>query len=168
MPHKRQIRYAPFMARTLEPKELCGSGRPSTTDEDIIRTEIENNPRSTLHQLAGMLNKSKSTIHDHTVKLLDVWVPHDLTEKNLLDRISICDLLYKRNEETPFLKQLVTRGEKWMIYKNIQRKRYWGKRDEPPLVTPKAGLHSKKMRVHLLLGNVGALTSYNVLLIPSQ
>jgi len=26
----------------------------------------------------------------------DVWIPHNLTEKN---RISICDSLYKRNEE---------------------------------------------------------------------
>ena len=65
-----------------------------------------------------MLNMSKSTIHEHFVKLsyinrFDVWVPHDLTEKNLMDRISICDSLYKRNEETPFLKQVVTGDKKW-------------------------------------------------------
>jgi len=59
-----------------------------------------------------MLNMSKSIIHEHFMKLgyinrFDVWVPHDLTEKNLMDRISICDSLYKRNEETPFLKQVV-------------------------------------------------------------
>ena len=41
------------------------------------------------------------------MKLDRLWVPHDLTEKNL-DRISICDSLYKRNEETSFLKQVVT------------------------------------------------------------
>ncbi|XP_017796120.1 PREDICTED: histone-lysine N-methyltransferase SETMAR-like [Habropoda laboriosa] len=97
-----------------------------------------------------MLNISKSTIHKHFVKLgyvnrFDVWVPHDLTEKNLMDRISICDSVYKRNEETPFLKQLVTGDEKWIIYNNVQRKRSWGKRNEPPLVTPKAGLHPKKV-----------------------
>jgi len=60
---------------------------------------------------------SKSTIHEHFVKLgyinrFDVWVPHDLTEKNLMDRISICNLLYKCNEETSFLKQVVTGDEK--------------------------------------------------------
>jgi len=46
-----------------------------------------------------MLNMSKSIIHEHFVKLgyinrFDVWVPHDLTEKNLIDCISICDSLY--------------------------------------------------------------------------
>jgi len=89
-------------------------GRPSTTDEDEIKTLIEYNPRYTIRKLAEMLNMSISTIHEHFVKLnrFDVWIPHDLTEKNLMDRISICDSLYKRNEETPFLKQVVTGDEK--------------------------------------------------------
>jgi len=53
-----------------------------------------------------------------------------------MDRISICDSLYKRNEEIPFLKQ-VTEDEKWIIYNNVERKRSSGKRNEP-LATPKA------------------------------
>ena len=79
-------------------------------------------------ELAEMLKISKSTIHEHFVKLgyinrFDVWVHHDLTEKNLMDRISIYDSFYKRNEEIPFLKQVVTRDEKWIIYNNFERKR---------------------------------------------
>ena len=73
------------------------------------------------------------------------WIPYDLTEKNLMDRISICNSLYKCNEETPFLKQVVTGDEKWIIYNNIERKRSWGKRNEPSLATPKANLHPKKI-----------------------
>jgi len=45
------------------------------------------------------------------INRFDVWVSNDLTEKNLMDRIFICDSLYKRNEETPFLKQVVTGDE---------------------------------------------------------
>ena len=37
-------------------------------------------------------------------------------------RIFICDSLYKRNEERPFLKQVVTGDEKWIIYNNGERK----------------------------------------------
>ena len=81
-------------------------GKPSTTDEDQIKTLIENNPRYTRRKLE-MLNTSKSIIHEHFVKLgyincFDVWISHDLTEKNLMDRISICDSFYKYNEETIF------------------------------------------------------------------
>ena len=35
--------------------------------------------------------------------------------------------------------------EKWILYNNVERKRLWGKRNEPPPSTPKAGLHPKKV-----------------------
>ena len=35
--------------------------------------------------------------------------------------------------------------EKWILYNNVEQKRSWGKRNEPPPTTPKAGLHPKKM-----------------------
>ncbi|XP_011062195.1 PREDICTED: histone-lysine N-methyltransferase SETMAR-like [Acromyrmex echinatior] len=117
-----------FKADDFNLKDHQRPGRPSTTDEDQIKTLIENNPRYT----TPWLHK------------FDVWVPHDLTEKNLMDRISICDSLYKRNEKT-FLKQVVTGDEKWIIYNNVERKKSWEKRNEPPLATPKTGLHPKKV-----------------------
>ncbi|XP_018053785.1 PREDICTED: histone-lysine N-methyltransferase SETMAR-like [Atta colombica] len=114
--------FARFKAGDFNLEDQECPDRPSTTDEDQIKTLIENNPRYTIR-------------------------PHDLTEKNLMDRISICNSLYKRNEETPFLKEVVTGDEKWIIYNNVERKRSWGKRNEPPLATPKAGLHPKKVMV---------------------
>jgi len=45
--------------------------------------------------------------------------------------------LYKCNEKTPFLKQVVTGDEKWIIYNNVERKRSWGKRNKPPLAIQK-------------------------------
>lgn len=80
-----------------------------------------------------MVDKSESTIHDHIVKLdyvsfLDVWVPHNLTEKNLLGNIFICIRFLITTRR--FLKQLVTGNEKWIIDKNDECKRSWRKRDE--------------------------------------
>ena len=75
---------------------------------------------------------------------LDVWVPHKLSEKNLLDHISACNSLLKHNENVPFLKQIVTGDEKWILYNNVEWKRSWGKENEPPPTTPKSGLHPKK------------------------
>jgi len=102
--------FARFKAADINLKDQERPGRSFTTNEDQIKTLIENNPRCTTRKLAEMLNMSKSTIHEHFVKLgyinrFDVWVPHDLTEKNLMNCIFICDSLYKRNEKTPFLKQ---------------------------------------------------------------
>jgi len=68
------------------------------------------------------------------------------------DRISICDSLCKRNEETPFLKQVVTGDEKWIIYNNVERKRSWGKRNEPPFSHPKSWSLSKEGHALYLVG----------------
>ena len=34
--------------------------------------------------------------------------------------------------------------EQWILYNNVEQKRSWGKWNEPPPATPKAGLHPKK------------------------
>ncbi|GFT32251.1 uncharacterized protein TNCV_1035141 [Trichonephila clavipes] len=41
------------------------------------------------------------------------------TPKNMMDGISICEALAKRNEIDPFLKQIVTEDQKWVTYDNI-------------------------------------------------
>ena len=39
----------------------------------------------------------------------------------------------------------MTGDEKWILYNNVERKRSWGKRNEPPPTMPKARLHPKKV-----------------------
>ena len=126
------------------------SGRPVEVDSDQIETLIENNQCYTTQEIADILKISKSSIENHLhrfgyVNRFDVWVPRKLSKKNLLDRISTCDSLLKRNENVPILKQIVTGNEKWILYNNVEWKRSWGKRNEPPPTTPKAGLHPKKV-----------------------
>ena len=45
------------------------------------------------------------------------------------------------NKNVPVLKQIVMGDKKWIVYNIVEQKRSWGKRNEPPLTTPKAGLH---------------------------
>ncbi|GFX14220.1 histone-lysine N-methyltransferase SETMAR [Trichonephila clavipes] len=45
----------------------------------------------------------------------------------MMDQISICEALVKRNEIHPFLKRRVIEDEKWLTYDNIVRKRSWSK-----------------------------------------
>ncbi|KAG6798618.1 teneurin-m isoform X2 [Apis mellifera caucasica] len=79
------------------------------------------------------------------VQKLDTWVPHELKEKHLTRRINNCDLLKKRNENDPFLKQVITGDEKWVVYNNIKRKRWWSRPREPARTTSKAGIRRKKV-----------------------
>ena len=81
--------------------------RPVEVDSDQIETLIENNQRYTTREIANILKVSKSSVENHLHQLgyvnrFDVWVPHKLSEKNLLDHISSCDSLLKRSKKFRF------------------------------------------------------------------
>ena len=78
-------------------------------NSDQIETLTENNQRYTTRGIADILKTSKSSVENHLHQLgyvnrFDVWVPHKLSEKNLLDCISACDSPLKRDENVLFLK----------------------------------------------------------------
>ena len=142
--------FATFRAGDFSPDSAPRSGRPVEVDSDQIETLIENSQHYTTWEIAGILKISRSSVENHLHQLgyvhcFDVWVPHKLSKRNLLDRIFACDSLLKCNEYIPFLKHIVTGNEKWIPYNNLKVKRSWGKRYEPPPTTPKAGLHPKKV-----------------------
>ncbi|GFV33880.1 putative DD34D transposase [Trichonephila clavipes] len=76
---------------------------------------------------------------------VDRHVPHKLTPKSTMDRISICEVFVKRNEIDPFLKRMVAGDEKWVTCDNIMRKRSWSKRSEAAQTVAKSGLMARKV-----------------------
>ena len=64
-------------------------------------------------EIARVLSIDHKTVLNHLPKAgykkkLDVWIPHKLSVKDMMDRINICDTLLKRNESEPFLKKMIT------------------------------------------------------------
>ena len=60
----------------------------------------------------------------------------------------------------------MTGDEKWVLYKNTQRKRQWLDRDQSPQPVPKQGLHPKKVMLSLWLDMRGLI--HYELLEPNQ
>ena len=163
--------FAKFRAGDFSLDDAPLSGRPVEVDSHQIEPLIENNQRSTTCEIADIVKISKSSFENHLHQLgyvnhFDVWVPHKLSKKNLLDHMSACDSLLKHNENVPFLKQIVTGNEKWILYNNVEWKRVWGKQNEPPPTTPKAGLHPKKVMLCIWWDWKGVL--YYELLLENQ
>ena len=52
---------------------------------------------------------------------------------------------FKKGKKVPFLKQIVTDDEKWILYNNVEWKRSWVKQNESPPTPPNASLHPKKI-----------------------
>lgn len=143
-----------FRSGDFSLKDEQRSGRPTEVDDDQIKILIEDDRHITVRDIAKRLNVSHTTIENHLkclglFKKLDIWVPHELKEVHLTQRINICDMHLKRNEIDPFLKRIVTGDEKWVMYSNTVRKRSWCKLKEPAQTTSKAELHPKKIMLSI-------------------
>ena len=81
--------FAKFCARDFSLNNVPWSGRPVEVDSNQIETIIKNDQRYTTWEIADILKISKSSTENHLLQLsyvylFDVWVPHKLSEKNLL------------------------------------------------------------------------------------
>lgn len=145
-----QFWFRRFRSGNFDVKDASRSGRPVVQNVDKIMEIIESDRHVSTVFIAQELKIAQKTVWNHLhmaglKKKLDVWVPHDLSKKNLLDRISICESLLNRNNVDPFLKRLVTGDEKWVTYDNIKRKRSWSIRGEPAQTVAKPGLTPRKV-----------------------
>jgi len=93
-----------------------------------MKALVQANKHSTVRELAIALKVSVGSVHDYLkslgfIKKLDVWVPHELKEIHLTNRMSVCDQLIKHEEndlerETS-LKRMIKGDEKWIVYNNV-------------------------------------------------
>ncbi|GFV48376.1 histone-lysine N-methyltransferase SETMAR [Trichonephila clavipes] len=142
--------FAEFRSGDFSLKDEKRFGRPVEVDDDLIKAIIDSDRHSTTREIAEKLHVSHTCIENHLKELgyvqkLDIWVPHELKETHLTQRINSCNLLNKRNENDPFLKRLITGDEKLVVYNNIKRKRSWSRPVEPTQTTSKADIHQKKV-----------------------
>ncbi|KAL6438745.1 hypothetical protein ACFW04_004619 [Cataglyphis niger] len=72
-------------------KDELRAGHPSDFDDNLLKK-------------LGKINK------------LGVWIPHNLSERNKEDRMSIATSLLSRVKIEPFLNRIITGDEKWVTY----------------------------------------------------
>ncbi|GFU07433.1 histone-lysine N-methyltransferase SETMAR [Trichonephila clavipes] len=115
-----QFWFRRFRSGIFDVKDARHTGRPIVENvnkiAEIIKVDRYVSSRSIAQNLTMDHKIVLSHLHkDGFKKKLHVWVPLQLTPKNMMDRISICEVLVKRNEIDPFLKRMVTGDEKWVI-----------------------------------------------------
>ncbi len=73
------------------------------------------------------------------------WVPHKLTEMNLLNRLNTCVYLSSKFRKKDFLYKIVTGDEKWIYLENPKKKKYWLNPGQAAPQVPKRDIHGKKV-----------------------
>ncbi|XP_044313294.1 histone-lysine N-methyltransferase SETMAR-like [Drosophila rhopaloa] len=81
-------RFRRFRAGENDTMDKPDGGRPVTTNTDQIMENIKLDRHVTYRDIAEEIEVSHQTVLNHLQKAgykkkLDVWVPHDLTQKNL-------------------------------------------------------------------------------------
>ena len=128
--------FARFRSRNFDVKDEPRPGRPIVEKVDEILRNIEVNRHISSRDITTELNIDHKTVLKHLHKTgyqkkLDTWVPHELTVKNLMDRVFICESLLKPNDVEPyFFKRMITGDETCVTYNNNVRKRSWLKPGE--------------------------------------
>ena len=140
--------YEKFETDDFDLSDKPRSGRPSLIDNDVVKAMLEQDPFLTTSEIAERLNSAQQTISDHIRKIGLVWkysrwVPHELSQKNLNDRVVICTSLLAPKIE-PFLNRMITGDEKWITYNNIVRKRAYCEPGKPSPSTSKPNLTLNK------------------------
>ncbi|GFV25539.1 histone-lysine N-methyltransferase SETMAR [Trichonephila clavipes] len=138
----------------FDDKVFLRTGRPIVQNVDKITEIIEVDQHVSSRSIAQELKTDHEIVLSHLRKVgykkkLHVWVPHQITPKNTMDRISICEALAKRNEIDPFLKRMVTGDEKWVTYYNIVQKGSWSKCGEAAQTVAKPGLIARKVLLRI-------------------
>ncbi|CAH2207738.1 jg24566 [Pararge aegeria aegeria] len=81
---------------------------------DAIFEKAKQDRHITSYNVAEELGIDHKTVLAHLkhnwVQKLDIWVPHEVTERNLMNRVLICDSLLRCNETEPFFKKLISRS----------------------------------------------------------
>ncbi|KAJ0183521.1 hypothetical protein K1T71_001497 [Dendrolimus kikuchii] len=145
-----QIWFKRFQSGNFDIKDARRSGRPVTDKIDAIFEKVEQHRHISSYDVAGELGIDHKTVLAHLkkagyTKKLDIWVPHELTERNLMNGVLICDSLLRRNETEPFLKKLITGDKKWITYDKNVRKRSWSKAGQASQTVAKPGLTRNKV-----------------------
>lgn len=142
--------YSRFRSGNRSLENQPRSGRPIVFDNDALRQAIEEDPRQTIEDLSARLGATLSTVKRHLHEIgkvcrAGVWVPHDLTPEQKINRLTICNFLLAKNSREAFLKRIITSDEKFVLYENPRRQSQWLSPGQAPIPTPKGDLHPRKI-----------------------
>lgn len=148
------------------------SGRPITKvtkpNIEVVRALIEEDRHSSYDDIVAETSLCRQTIftiiHSHLLmkKITARWVPYELSEKNIQDRVRICqDNLAKLKENKWRLCDIITGDESWFYHRQVGRKQdnaAWLYPNEKPKTVARQGNFEPKTMFIIFFKSTGIVS----------
>lgn len=102
-----------------------------------MQEQLTNSLGVTRHAVSKRLHETSK------IKKERRWMPHQLTQRQLETRRTMCEILIRRQRRKSFL-FIITEDEKWTCFDNSQRKRSWTDPGDVSKSIPKQKIHGKR------------------------
>jgi [histone H3]-lysine36 N-dimethyltransferase SETMAR len=138
-------------------------GRPSTVNEEQLEAVRKADTRQTQAEIGEQIGTSRITVGRHLKAMGVRWKygrqdPHELTEENKADRLTICSaLLSRHNRKKSFLSKIVTGDESWIFFVNMKRKRQHLRPGETGIPDVRPNPHRAKLMLCVFWDSKGVL-----------
>lgn len=142
--------FARFKAGNFGVEDEPRSGRPQVVETDEIVSLVTSNPLLTIKEIEDHTGVSHGTVWNRLHKAglsnkRNIWLPHELTDRQLERRVDACHVLLQKYTREPFLKRVITGDEKWILYKNVTQQKSWVPRGARAATVAKPEIHQKKV-----------------------
>ena len=99
-------------------------------EDEELQALLDEDPTQSQQQLAQTLNVTRGPICQRLKAMGEIqkygkWVPHQLNDRQMENRKTICEMLLQRFERISCLHRIVTGHEKWIYFENPKRKKSW-------------------------------------------
>jgi len=105
-------------------------GQPKKFEDFVLQELLDESPVQTLLELSKALNVTPKAFPKrlHTMGKIHkkgIWLPYELSENAILNRLPIATSLFVRQKKQSFLRRIVTGNKKWIYFDNPKRKKSW-------------------------------------------
>lgn len=139
-----------FRSNDFDVEDKEREGAPKKFEDAELEALLDEDPCQTETQLAMALSVTQQCISQrlHAMGMVQKqgnWLPHELRERDIVNRLTVCEMLLQRQKRKSFLHRIVTADEKWIHYDNPKPPKAWVRPGEPTPSTPKQNIHGSKV-----------------------
>jgi histone-lysine N-methyltransferase SETMAR len=154
--------YKRFQEEGMQLKDREHTGRPRTIDREAVLNQIRATPTMTTRMLADDFNCHHSTIEDILHEAGLKWrktrlVPYLLTDAQKQKRVNVSTELLQRQEQFPFVQDLITMDETWLPYNNPNSQNAWLLPNQRAPATPRPDFRQKKIMLSVFWDSHGVI-----------